>query len=159
MGRHGTRAVRMILLGVLVSVGALGEAVAQGIAWWVTATFQPSDEAVEGIPVRQLNSRWLRASTITRSVLPVEAMHTGETVEEHGFSFVLDADLDGDGRQERALVGVFQTVSGETGRFLLILGRSRHRAMDQAGSVQRNGGGRILGRSRTRWPAAMGMVP
>lgn len=121
--------MKAVVLGVLLSAVVSIEAAAQGIsyAWWITATFQRNDEAVEGIPVRELNSGWLRASTITASALPSEATQAGETVEEHGFSFVLDADLDGDGRNERALVGVFQTVSGETGRFLLILGKPSSR--------------------------------
>lgn len=56
--------------------------------------------------------------------VPHEAKETGDRPEDHGFAFALDADLDGDGTLERAVVGVFRTRSGQRGRFLLILGRS-----------------------------------
>ena len=92
-------------------------------AWWLRATFIPRHTMVEGIPVASLNSRWSRASVITHSDLPKDSREPGEGVEDHGFALSAEADLDGDGVSERAVVGVFETVAGETGEFLLILGR------------------------------------
>jgi len=99
---------------------------AQGIsyAWWVKATFEPREEMVEGVPLRDIDRKWLRASALRAADLPAEAAEKGETPEAYGFALALEADLDGDGSLERAVVGVFQTRSGEVGRFLLILGRS-----------------------------------
>ena len=111
-----------VVITLLTPIG--GSAQGSPYAWWVTATFQARDEAVEGIPVRDLDREWVRASAISASDLPPEARQRGESPEEHGFSLALEADLDGDGRPERAVVGVFQARSGETGRFLLILGKS-----------------------------------
>jgi hypothetical protein len=94
-------------------------------AWWLKATFIPRHTSIEGIPVHALNKDWARASVITASDLPKDSHQPGEGVEEHGFDLSFEGDLDGDGVPERALVGVFETISGETGEFLLILGRAR----------------------------------
>jgi hypothetical protein len=56
--------------------------------------------------------------------LPLGAQEPGWRLEDVGFSLALEADLDGDGIPERAVVGVFETRSGTKGYFLLILGKS-----------------------------------
>jgi hypothetical protein len=94
-------------------------------AWWVTATFEPRAELVEGLPVRDLDGSWVRASVLRTTDLPAEAQEKREGPEAYGFSLALETDLDGDGNAERAVVGVFRDRSGEAGRFLLILGRSK----------------------------------
>lgn len=111
---------------VALSMPAGGGAQQVLYAWWVTATFQPREEAVEGMPLRDLDPDWLRASTLRPADLPPEARQPGQSPEEYGFSLALEADLDGDGRPERVVVGVFQTRAGELGRFLLILGKSKN---------------------------------
>lgn len=97
----------------------------QHLAWWVTATFDPRESAIEGLPVEQLQSAWTRASVLRSSMLPAEAGAPGESVADHDAALSIETDLDGDGRPERAVVGVFETRTGQTGRFLLILGRAR----------------------------------
>lgn len=92
-------------------------------AWWVTWSFRPTGTEVEGVPVRTLNRDWHRASAISPLDLPAPAKQAGERPEDYGLSFSIDADLDGDSLDERAVVGVYETRRGEIGRFLLILGR------------------------------------
>lgn len=93
-------------------------------AWWVTARFEPREAAIEGISLRDLDGSWVRASVLRTADLPTKATDPGERVEDYGFQLALHADLDGDGQPEKVVVGVFQTRSGERGRFLLILGKS-----------------------------------
>jgi hypothetical protein len=69
-------------------------------AWWVTAIFQPRDEAVEGTPVSDLDPDWVRASTLRPADLLPETRQPGQSPEEYGFSLALEADLDGDGRPD-----------------------------------------------------------
>ena len=90
-------------------------------AWWLTARFVPHDVAIEAIPVRELDSRWVAAAALKAAVLPVEASSAGESVEAHGGAFELSGDFDRDGRIDKALVGVYKTDSGDVGRFLLVL--------------------------------------
>ena len=95
-------------------------------AWYLRATFEARDENIEGLHVRTIDPNWERASVLRTIDVPREAKETGDRPEDHGFSFALDADLDGDGTPERAVVGVFRARSGKPGRFLLVLGRSQN---------------------------------
>jgi hypothetical protein len=119
--------VKSLHIGVLMILLTAMPASAQDIsyAWWVEALFEPRAESVEGVPVRDLDGRWMKASVLRAADLPSEARERGKMPDAYGFSLAVEADLDGDGNAERAVVGVFRGPSGETGRFLLILGRSK----------------------------------
>ena len=93
------------------------------LAWWVTWSIPPTGTNVEGVPVRALNQNWRRVSLIRTADLPAASRQAGERPEDHDAVFSVDIDLDGDAHDERAVVGVYETVSGEIGRLLLILGR------------------------------------
>jgi len=101
---------------------------AQTFAWWITSTFVPRDSSIEGIPVKALNNGWRLASLAQESDLPAKAREPGESLQDHGFRFAVEADLDGDGRLERCVVGVYEEASAATGRFLLILSRENSRS-------------------------------
>lgn len=90
-------------------------------AWWLTTSFTPGDTSIESISVRHLNIAWVAASKLQDAELPAEASEPGESVEDHGGAFEIKHDLDGDGRAEKAVVGVYRTDAGEIGRFLLVL--------------------------------------
>jgi hypothetical protein len=107
------------VMACAVSAGMQGPS----YAWWLTATFTPRHDTIEGIPVTALNRRWVRASLLKMSDLPPAEHQPGEGLREHGFELDLQADTDADGVPERAVVGVFETASGEKGRFVLILRR------------------------------------
>ena len=118
----GQRALLSTVLVLVLSVGCVpAESVAAEEAWWVSATFVPRHSAIESIPLQRLEPAWLKASALRSDDLPPAAFKPGESVEDHGGSFTLTVDLEGDGRQEKALVGVYQARSREVGRFLLIL--------------------------------------
>ena len=92
-------------------------------AWWVDARFVPSEQTIEGIPIRQLDRSWAAASPLRESALPKEASVPGDTLKDNNAAFQMDGDVNHDGRPDRLLVGVYRTTSGKTGEFLLILMR------------------------------------
>jgi len=107
-------------LASLLSILAASSALALGYAWWITVRFVPSETTLAGILVGQIDPTWKRASLLKDAALPPEASQPGESLADHSASFVIDADLDADGHQESAAVGVYETTDGNFGRFLLI---------------------------------------
>ncbi len=118
-----TQVIRNLLALALVLGHPLAEE-SQGFGWWVTWSFRPMLSVVEGLPVGDLDPNWRLAMLIRPNDLPIASTKPGERLEDTGLRLSVDADLDGDGHAERAVVGVFETIQGEFGRFLLILGRS-----------------------------------
>jgi hypothetical protein len=114
--------VSTVILVVVIGLPVVGTV--QDMAWWVTWSIRPIANAVEGIPVGTLDPSWHRASLINLDDLPIASTKPGDRLEDSGVSLSHEADLDGDGQSERAVVGVFETARGERGRFLLILGRA-----------------------------------
>ena len=104
------------LLILLCPVGASAE-----LAWWLTARFAPSANAIEGIPIGRIDGTWVAASPLAVLPLPPEASAPGESVREHDGFFSLEHDFDHDGDPEKAIVGVYRTRENQTGRFLVIL--------------------------------------
>jgi hypothetical protein len=98
---------------------------AQLSAWWVTVRFSPQATYVEGIPVKELRPNWKRASPLTEADLPAEAQNAGEGLRDHGFALSVTGDFDRRGYTEKALVGVYETDSGELGHFLLLIAPAR----------------------------------
>ena len=66
----------------------------------MTAQFTPADGGVADVPVNDLRKSWRRASVLTAQSVPPEGRTPGERVEDHGFAFELEADLDRDGRAD-----------------------------------------------------------
>jgi hypothetical protein len=122
--RAGGAGVAALILALAMPLAAAGRRQEVQYVWWITASFQPTGEEVEGIPVQMLDATWQRASVIRPADLPAAAARSGDRLEDFGVTLSVEADLDGDKRPERAVVGVFETVQGEVGRFLLVLGRA-----------------------------------
>ncbi len=89
-------------------------------AWWLTARFTPANDTVDSIPIHAIDTSWAKASVLTRHVLPPQAAAPGEWTDTT-YAFVREGDFDQDGRPDRAMVGVYQTKSGDVGRFLLVI--------------------------------------
>ena len=107
-----------------VSLAAL--AIAQiEYPWWVTARFDAVDQSIESIAIHEIDSSWSAASPLRPDALPADAAKLGERLEDHESVFALDGDFDGDGRRDRAVVGVYRTKAGDSGRFLLVLSADR----------------------------------
>ncbi len=90
-------------------------------AWWITVRFRPNGDSIAGIPIRSVDSTWTGALALNRAVLPPEAQRDPSSLADSLVAFTLDGDFNRDGAPDRALVGVYQTAAGATGRFLLIL--------------------------------------
>ena len=43
-------------------------------AWWVAMEFKPTGTVIEGIPVKQIHSDWVRASVFTKDAIPAKAV-------------------------------------------------------------------------------------
>jgi hypothetical protein len=96
---------------------------AQQLAWWVTAKFEATDTVVESIPVKGLDRTWAAASPLREEVLGAAARAPGESLKDHAAAFHLEGDFNRDGKRDKAIVGVYRTVTGATGGFLLMLTR------------------------------------
>ena len=84
----------------------------------------PTDSAIEGVPLAAIDTSWARATVLTLDLLPPDARGDSGFIRdfrEGDAGFTLSDDFNRDGIPDRAMVGVYRTHSGETGRFLLIL--------------------------------------
>ncbi len=91
-------------------------------AWWLTARFRPAADTILSVPVNLVDSSWSKATVLTRDLMPPQAHDDPGALAETGtFGFSFDGDFNGDGRRDRAVVGVYRTRACEQGRFLLIL--------------------------------------
>ena len=90
-------------------------------AWWVDIVFDPTGEAVQGIPVKEIDPEWRKASVLEPAALDGRISKDEKAqflASRMGFS--LSADLDGDGAREEFVVGVYESADGAQGRFVLI---------------------------------------
>lgn len=124
---------------------------AADVAWWVSARFEATGTTIESIPVRDLDRTWVAASPLREPDLPPAAFHPGETLKDHDAAFQVQGDFDHDGKQDKALVGVYRTVTGATGGFLLILTRTATGRWTKAALFKNpNGGFSAITRQRGR---------
>jgi hypothetical protein len=90
--------------------------------WWIGAQFTPSDTVILGLPVRAFGRDWVRATVLSRALLPVAAKDDPSALaDSNAAGFVRDDDFNGDGVVDRAVTGVFETNLCFRGRFLAIL--------------------------------------
>jgi hypothetical protein len=92
--------------------------------WWGRVMVKATDSTIQGVPLAAIDTSWARASTLTLDLLPPDAAGDSGFVQdfrEGHANFTISGDFNKDGIPDRAMVGVYTTHSGETGRFLLIL--------------------------------------
>jgi len=126
------RAILCCILVVLTATAEAGEVDVQVYsqpaqdAWWLRLAFTLTHNQIRGIPLKEIDKHWQRASELKKEYLPNELLHeTGtDLMDQSGIAFSLTGDFNHDGSTEEALVGVYETDSGKRGSFLLILGRS-----------------------------------
>ena len=112
---------RGVLIAGVLGLSLLTAALAQNYAWWVTVRFEPEGTSVDELAVEDLDPSWVAATALTEAILPEEASEPGRRIQDYGESFEVSWDFDGDGRLEKAIVGVYRSSAGEAGRFLAIL--------------------------------------
>ncbi len=105
---------------LLLSIPKIGMAVKY--AWWLLITYEPETTRIQSIPVSDIDPSWSLAEVLSKEAIPPEQMSDFEKhYEPYGYSFSKEGDFNADGKQDRALVGIYKDKSGEFGRFLLIL--------------------------------------
>jgi hypothetical protein len=92
-------------------------------AWWLTATFVPSQMAYLSLQAAEIDPSWTALSTLTTAALPKDAAGDLGWMKRDGFGFTSDRTLV-DGQSIHVAVGVYKAHDGSTGRFLLVLTRS-----------------------------------
>ncbi len=100
--------------------------------WWVSWRIPPADSAIEGIPVRQVDSSWTAATALATVTPPPGVNDTSGTFQMLGARFVMDGDFNHDGRADRALVGTYRAKDGEEGRFVAIVTRAESGAWEKS---------------------------
>ncbi|MBI4738103.1 hypothetical protein HY772_00805, partial [Candidatus Woesearchaeota archaeon] len=95
----------------------------ENYAWWLRTEFVPVHKQIRGIPLQQLDSSWTLASELTKEAIPKELLYENgsDIMKENGVSFTRSDDLNHDGVDDLALIGVYQDEAGKRGSFILIL--------------------------------------
>jgi hypothetical protein len=91
------------------------------VAWYLRAEFHALHKEIRGIPVARIHESWCKATEFTLKGLPQEALDENPELSDGSYVFAVDANLDGSGSMQTALVGVFEDCNGTKGSFLLIL--------------------------------------
>ncbi|HKW50619.1 MAG TPA: hypothetical protein VJQ53_02705 [Candidatus Eisenbacteria bacterium] len=107
-----------LMVAALLLFAALPSIAEENSDWLATERFKPTEEKVLSIPVKELDKTWARATLLTKDKLSPEAIRY--LSDKQNYLFVVDADLNQDGKRDRAVVGVYESVSGEKGEFLLV---------------------------------------
>jgi hypothetical protein len=93
-------------------------------AWWLNATFTPSQTEYESLGVKDINPKWIKFTALTYSLLPPDAKPDLAWMRREGFVFQVDNYFKRPGVVDRELSGVFEDEAGRKGRFLLVLERT-----------------------------------
>lgn len=95
-------------------------------AWWVDIEFEPGTGTQGRYDARAVDPDWQRMSMLDANMLKGRIADSDLTqFRQSAFSFLLQADLDGDGVHEDFFVGVYETLAGELGRFVAIARNGR----------------------------------
>lgn len=89
-------------------------------AWYLSARFAATDSQIAGVRLSAIDTSWAAASVLTHEILPPEAATNRYDPIRSSAPFSRVGDFDGDGVQDKAVVGVYRTHDGEAGRFLAI---------------------------------------
>lgn len=95
--------------------------------------YAPTMEAIEGIPVNQIDKSWSRALILTDNnftgcldlnkipFLGEEEKKEVVSMKKYDSFFSREGDFNKDGARDKALVGVYLDKSGQLGNFLLVI--------------------------------------
>jgi hypothetical protein len=94
-------------------------------AWWLHATFSPTETQYESLPVSAIDPKWTKIAILSYFSLPPDAKEDIRWMQEDGFVFQVDDYFRPDEMSDRELCGVFEDREGHRGRFLLVLERPK----------------------------------
>jgi hypothetical protein len=92
-------------------------------AWWLRTEFHPFEEKVREIPIGQIRPTWCKATEFRKDLFPSNL--ASDLDHSGGLSFSVDGFFDGSKTKQTALLGVYESCTGERGTFLLVLARQR----------------------------------
>jgi hypothetical protein len=122
-GNRSIKALLTLAFGLIAACAGRGQEKPIE-AWWLNATFTPSQTAYESLPVKDINPNWVRISVLTYASLPPDAKPDFPWMRRDGFVFQVDDYFKrSTGVADRELCGVFEDQAGHQGRFLLVLQR------------------------------------
>jgi len=98
-----------------------------GSAWWLRAQFRPFEVEVRGIPLAKISASWCKATEFRKELFPPEA---AADIALGYASFSIDGHFDGSKLRQTALIGVYETCSGQRGSFLLVLAHPQGKPPD-----------------------------
>lgn len=103
-------------------------------AWWLRTEFMPVHKEIRGIPVQQLDPSWHLVSELSKEAIPKELLYVGgrDSMKSSRLSFSRSGDLNHDGAEDLAIIGVYQDNEDKRGSFILIL------TEDQNGKFQKS---------------------
>lgn len=98
-------------------------------AWWLRIEFEPTQEAIRGIPVAQLDASWVQATELNKDLVPKQLLQEsgGDRMAAAKQEFSRSGDFNRDGVTDEALVGVYRDKQGNRGKFLLIISQREGR--------------------------------
>ncbi len=117
---RSTKALLTLALGSIATCTSWGQQKPIE-AWWLNATFTPSQTAYESLAVKAINPAWVTMSVLTYASLPPDAKSDLSWMRRDGFVFQVDNYFKRTGVADRELCGVFEDQAGNKGRFLLVL--------------------------------------
>lgn len=100
------------------------QAQADGLAtaWWVEAEFIPNNTSILGMPLTRFSPEWVKAQRLHEDYMKTRISEAEyEALINSKLTFDLKHSIDDDAEQERFIVGVYESSSGDTGRFMAVL--------------------------------------
>jgi len=110
----------------------VGPAAAADYASWLQVEYPPIEDRLESIALKKIERTWSKVLVLTKGNQPPEVLKDVERNEAYGFRFQVEGDFNKDGRKDKALVGVYRDKRGVTGRFFLVLTKTRLGAWKKA---------------------------
>ncbi len=94
-------------------------------AWWVSEEFTPSGTNIKGIPVSQIMPDWKYATLIDKIYLKKRlSADQFRDISQSNLKFNVQASLVNTPNDDTFVVGVYEALSGEKGRFIAIFRNS-----------------------------------
>lgn len=103
-------------------------------AWWLRIAFTPTHKEIYGIPIKKLDPAWALASQLKKEAIPHDVLFENgqDAMARAGIDFIQSGDFNNDKIEDLALVGVFQDIQHQQGKFFLILARNKDGSWEKA---------------------------
>ena len=94
-------------------------------AWWISEEFTPSETNIKGIAISQIMPDWKYVLLIDEDYLKKRlSADQFRDIRDSNLKFNVQANLDNTPNEETFVVGIYEVLSGEKGRFVAIFRNS-----------------------------------